>query len=220
MKFNFILLLNLLLLNISCKYIIGKDEEIKINDNLSDGIIYIKLDNFINTQNIYVKLNVNKGGIDSDIYIKFNDSETEDPNGFSKERYYNSVTISNSISKFYKINYKKYNYIILKYHLYSGGTSYPILTAKASDKDLGAEAMRNFFIIAGCVGGVILFLIIGVPIIRCVIKQKKVVNTGEVPNEITPNSYASSQESLVNNNDNSNNYNNNQQCYPEYPKSE
>ena len=107
----------------------------------------------------------------------------------------------------------------MKYHLYSGGTSYPILTVKASDKDLGAEAMRNLFIIAGCVGGVILFLIIGVPIIRCVIKQKKVVNTGEEPNEITPNSYASSQESLVNNNDNSNNYNNNQQCYPEYPKS-
>ena len=102
--------------------------------------------------------------------------------------------------------------------MYSGGTSYPILTVKASDKDLGADAMRNLFIIAGCVGGVILFLIIGVPITRCVIKQKKVVNTGEIPKEITPNSFANSQEPLVNNN--SNNYNNNQQCYPDYPKSE
>ena len=97
-----------------------------------------------------MKLNVDKGDIDNYINIKFNDSQTEDPNGFSKERYYNSVTISNSQSKFYKINYKKYNYIILKYLLYSDdGTSYPILTAKASDKDLGAEAMRNFIIIAG-----------------------------------------------------------------------
>ena len=63
----------------------------------------------------------------------------------------------------------------MKYHLYSGGTSYPILIAKASDKDLGADEMRNLFIIAGCVGAVILFLVIGVPIICCVIKQKKLL---------------------------------------------
>ena len=50
-----------------------------------------------------MKLNVNKGGIDSDIYIKFNDSQTEDPNGFSKPKNYNSIQISYSISKFYKI---------------------------------------------------------------------------------------------------------------------
>ena len=105
----------------------------------------------------------------------------------------------------------------MKYLLDSDGTSYPILTAKASDKDLGAEAMRNFFIIAGCVGAVILFLVIGIPIIWCVRKQKKVVNTSEVTNEITPNSFTSSQESFVNNNNNDNN--NNQQNYPEYPKS-
>ena len=112
MKFNFILLLNLLLLNISCKYIIGKDEEITINDNLSDGIIYIKLDNFINAQNIYVKLNVDKGSIDSNIYIKFNDTQTEDLNYFSIVSYYKSVTISDSRSNFYQINYQKYNYTI------------------------------------------------------------------------------------------------------------
>ena len=47
--------------------------------------------------------------------------------------------------------------------------------------------------------------------------KKKVVNVDGVLNEITSNSFASSQESLVNNN---NNDNNNQQNYPEYPKSE
>ena len=103
---NFSLLLYLLLLNISCKYIIGKDEEITINDNLSNGTIYIKFDNVINVPNIYMKLNVNKEGIDSDICIKFNDSQTEHPNGFSKESNYNSVQLRYSIGKFYKINEK------------------------------------------------------------------------------------------------------------------
>ena len=218
MKFNFILLLILLLLNISCKYIIGKDEEITINDNLSNGTIYIKLDNFINAQNIYVKLNADTGRIDSSIYIKFNNSQTEDPNGFSEQRYYVHSQIFNSNNYYYKINYKKYNYIILKYRFHSGETSYGKVNVLASDEDLGNKAIRNFIIIASCVGAVILSLCIAFPIIQCVRKQKKVVNTGEVPNEITPNSFASSQESFVNNKDNNNN--NYQQNYPEYPKSE
>ena len=47
------------------------------------------------------------------------------------------------------------------------------------------------------------------------------MKTNEVPNEISPNSYASSQESFVNNNkinDDSNNKNSSQQYYPEYPQ--
>ena len=48
MKFIYILLLNLLFLNVYCIYIIGKDEKITITDVLETGIIYIKLDNFSN----------------------------------------------------------------------------------------------------------------------------------------------------------------------------
>ena len=112
MRFIFILLLNLLLLNISCNYIIGKDEEIKITDKSKEGTIYIKLDNFINASYIYVKLEVDEGTIYDYIDIKFNNSPTEEPDGFSKERYYSQEKAWNSYTNYYKISYKKYNYSV------------------------------------------------------------------------------------------------------------
>ena len=63
MKFIFILLFNLLFLNVYCIYIIGKAQEFTITNLSETVIIYIKLDKFSNAENIYVKLEIDKGEI-------------------------------------------------------------------------------------------------------------------------------------------------------------
>ena len=87
MKFIYILLFNLLFLNVYCIYIIGKDQEIIITDLLETGIIYIKLDKFSNSENVYVKLEIDKGEINDYINVKFSNTPTIGINNFTKYNY-------------------------------------------------------------------------------------------------------------------------------------
>ena len=221
MKFINILLLNLLFLNAYCIYIIGKDEEITITDVLKTGIIFIKLNNFSNAEKVYVKLEMDNGYIDDYINVKFSNSTTIGISNFTRYEYYSKVTSLNIQTNYYRIYYQKYNYMILKYSLNTFWSNPNYLKVKAKDKDPTTKTTIIIFIVAGSVTLIGLTITIGVLIYQRNKKQKKDMKTNEVPNEISPNSYASSQESFVNNNkinDDSNNKNNSQQYYPEYPQ--
>ena len=113
MKFIYILLLNLLFLNVSCIYIIGKDEEITITNLFETGIIYIKLDNFSNAEKIYVKLEIDNGGINDCISVKFSNTPNIGINNFTDYNYCSKDQLLNTYTNYYKINYQKYNYILI-----------------------------------------------------------------------------------------------------------
>ena len=108
MKFIYILLFNLLFLNVYCIYIIGKDQEITITDLLETWIIYIKLDKFSNAENVYVKLEIDKGEINDYINVKFSNTSTIGINNFTKYNYYSTEKLENSYTNHYKIYYQKY----------------------------------------------------------------------------------------------------------------
>ena len=56
--------------------------------NLSEtGIIYIKLDKFSNAENVYVKLEIDKGEINDYINVKFSNTPTIGINNFTKYNY-------------------------------------------------------------------------------------------------------------------------------------
>ena len=111
--------------------------------------------------------------------------------------------------------------MILKYSLNIFWTNPNYLKVKATDKDPTSKTTIIIFIVAGCASLIGLSITIGAFIYQRNKKQKKDMKTNEVPNEINPNFYATSQESFVENNkinDDSNNKNNSQQYYPEYPQ--
>ena len=212
MKFIFIILLILLLLNISCKYVIGKDEEITIEDRLDTGIVYVNLYNFSDTEPVYVTLEVDKGGIDEYIEAKFSDTQTVDPGNFTNYYYTGYSKTVTSTTYYYQINYKKYNFMIFKYHLdFRWGTP-NYLKVKVTDKNPSSKIFLIIIIIT--VGGFIAVIgaIVGF-IYKKKKEQKKDVNTDGVPNVINPSLSVASQESFVNNN------NDNQQHFPKYPES-
>ena len=105
--------------------------------------------------------------------------------------------------------------MILKYLTFAHYSLYGNLKVKATDIDPSYSKGSNdlvflIIIIAGCsIAGFVVILSASVGIYLCIKKKK---NSMGVPNEISPNSFASSQETFVNNN--------NQQNFPEYPKSE
>ena len=114
--------------------------------------------------------------------------------------------------------------MILKYYLSALWSSYGNLTVKVTDKDPSKLTNLIIIIVASCVGAIVIGIVIKMGINKCIKKKKMAaLNSDGVPNEITPNSYASSQETFINNNNNNynnNNYNNNQQHFPQYPQSE
>ena len=213
MKFIFIILLILLLLNISCKYIIGKDEEITIKDGLQSGIVYVKLDNFSNPGIIYVDLKIDKGGIYDYIEAEFSDTQIIEPRNFSDYYYYDYIKTANSSTYYYKIHYKKYNYMIFKYHLnFSLGTpSY--LKVKATDDKQKSKIFMIIFTVIGCIISIGIPIFIIVSFFKKKKRKNKDVNTDGTPNIINPSLSVTSQESFVNNN------NDNQRHFPKYPES-
>ena len=223
MKFIYILLLNFGLLNISCINIIGKEEEIIITNGLSTDKVFIKLYNFSNAAEIYVMLEIRGGIIEDYINIKFSNFKNIDDNNFSDYKYFLKNDTNISKTNYYQIDYKEYNYMVLKYHIHYfnlSATNY--LKVKATDKNPQAGKNKILLIIIGSV----FFLLIAIGIInfiyniyKCLKKKEKNTNTNEVTNEINPSSIATSQESFVNKNNNNHESNeNNEQHFPEYPK--
>ena len=116
MKFIFVLLLILLLLlNISCINLINLNEELTIRAGLECGIVYVKLDNFSQAEKIYVRLEIDAQKVDDYIEAEFCDTQTVDPHKFLKYYHYMALYAGYSGSKiyYYKIDYKKYNYIYI-----------------------------------------------------------------------------------------------------------
>ena len=168
-----------------------------------------------------MKLEIDNGYIDDYISVKFSNSPTIGINNFTKYEYYVQDKTLNIHTNYYKIHYQKYNYMILKYSLNIFWTNPNYLKVKATDKDPTSKTTIIIFIVAGCASLIGLSITIGAFIYQRNKKQKKDMKTNEVPNEINPNFYATSQESFVENNkinDDSNNKNNSQQYYPEYPQ--
>ena len=228
MKFIFILLL-LLLLDISCINILGKDEEITINDGLQSGMVVVKLDNFTNAEKVYLSLEIDKGDIEATIIVKFSDTLDLSPYNFT----YNILRYSTTETPFsktyyYKINYEKYNYMIFKYSFLTYYTFPNYLKVKATDKDPTRKITLIILIVAGCIAVIAITVTIIVLVIRRKKRKNKDVNTDGVSNVINPSLSVASQEPFVNNNNNYNynnnynsnyNYNYNQQYYPQYPQS-
>ena len=214
MKFIFILLL-LLLLDISCINIVGKDEEITIKDGLQSGIVVVKLDNFTNAEKVYLRLEIDRGEVSDSIMVKFSNTLDVSPYNFT-DYILNYATVETPASKtyYYKINYKKYNYMIFKYSflIYWGFPNY--LKVKAMENDPTSKTFLIILIVAG--GVVVIGVTIG--IIVYVIRKKKrkikYANPDGVPNVINPSLSVTSQETFVNNN----NYNYNQQQFPQNPQ--
>ena len=222
MKFIYILLLNFGLLNISCINIIGKEEEIIITNGLSTDKVFIKLYNFSNASKIYVKLEIRGGKIDDYINIKFSHFQNIDDKNFSDYKYFLKNDTNISKTNYYQIDYKEYNYMVLKYHIhYFNLSATKYLKVKATDKN--PEAVNNKILVIIIVSVFSLLITIGIInfiyiIYTCVKKKEKNSNTNGVTNEINSSSIATSQESFVNKNNKNEINENSEQHFPEYPQ--
>ena len=185
-NFLYILLLNILLLNVSCTNKIGKDEEIKITNNSKTGEIYIELSNFTNCKDIYIYLKAKSGEINDYIHYEFSNNQKIIVEDYIEYQPYGKIVLINTLELYYEIPFKNYTYMILRYSGFNS-TSDGYLIFKASDTEFDIEKLELIVIVS--FSSIFIIVIISVSISIYIYKIKKKNKNNIVPeNNIPPNS--------------------------------
>ena len=186
LNFLYILLLNILLLNVSCINMIGKDEEIKITNISKSGIVYIKLFNFTNYNDINIYLKAKPGEINDYIHYEFSNDQKIILEDYIEYQPKGKIVLINTLELYYEIPFKNYTYLILRYSGFNF-TSDGYLIFKASDKEFDIEKLKIIVIVS--FSTIFVIVIIAVSIAVYIYKRKKKNKNNIAPEDnIPPNS--------------------------------
>ena len=169
---NFLnILLNILLLNVSCINIIGKNEEIKITNKSKSGVVYIELSNFTNYDDIYIYLKAKPGEINDYIHYFFSNNQNISVEDYREYQPYGKIVLINTLELYYQISFKNYKYLILRYSGFNF-TSDGYLIFKASDTEFDIEKLKLIVTISFSVIFIIVIIATSIAVFIYKIKNK------------------------------------------------
>ena len=157
----------LLISNTFSSVYIGRNEEKTLYSNGNTDYIYIYLDQFKSYDTVYLSIEIKYGSLSEIIGYLYSDSDNPSTSYFNTLTSFGKTETSSKICYYYKMDYRNFNYLIIKYNVYTIST---LVTIQTYD----SNPLSFIFIIVGCVVGGIILIAIIVVVIICYRRKKRI----------------------------------------------